>query len=178
MADFATVAELETFMGTVGLGTRGTAMLGHASVLIRRTCGGQALEVVTGRQEEFAGSDDTTLFLTQRPVTAVSALTIDAVAFSDFEWTRWGTIVRNDEGEWSVGPIVVTYDSGYTSTEVEFLAVKTICLEVAARALGGPTAGLEQYGTEVPELRGAAPGLFLTEEERMRLIDFGAVPVG
>ena len=34
MADFATVAELETFLGTTGLGARGTVMLGYASAAI------------------------------------------------------------------------------------------------------------------------------------------------
>lgn len=176
MADFATVAELEAFMGTSGLGTRGTTMLGYASSQIRRACGGLLLEPFTGRQEEFAASDDDiVLFLSQRPVTAVTAVTINAVAFTGYEWARWGTLVRNDLGVWDTGPILVTYDGGYATTDDEYKAVKAICLEMAARALGGPQ---DTFGADIPELRGAPPLLFLTDEERRQLTDFMPVPVG
>ena len=138
MADFATVAELETFMGTVGLGARGTAMLGYASAQIRRFCGGQDIEATTGRQEEYAGEwNRAYIALTQLPVTAVSSITIDAVAFTDF-WANYisGDVFRTDGGYWSEGPIIVTYDSGYASDSDEIAVVKSICLEMVARALG------------------------------------------
>lgn len=175
MADFATVAELEAFLGTTGLGARGTAILGYASAAIRGFTR-QDIEATTGRQEEFAADlGRSILHLTQVPVTAVSAITENAVAFTDFVWSRWGAINRGDWTTWDDGPIVVTYDSGYASTDDEFLTAKTICLEVAARAITGPP---ETFGLEVQETRGVAPGIFLTEEEKRMLEPFALVAVG
>lgn len=177
MAAFATVAELESLMGTTGLGARGTAMLDYASALIRLHTG-QDISVQTGRQEEWAGEwDRYYLEVTERPVTALT-LTVAGVAYTAF-WANYlaGQIWRTDGTPWSTGPIVVTYDSGYASDSDEIVGVKSICLEVAARALGGNTFGFETYGTETPELRGAAPSVFLTEDEKRHLDRFGLVGV-
>lgn len=175
MADFATVAELETFMGQTGLGARGTAMCSHASTAIRLYCG-QDLEATTGRQESYAGDPWADyIVLTQRPVTAVSAITIDAVAFTDFTWSRWGQLTRNDSQPWDEGPILVTYDSGYAVGSDEMLGVKTVCLEVAARAMAGSPPNT--FGLEVQELRGPAPQVFLTQEEQSFLDMFTRVAV-
>jgi hypothetical protein len=174
MADFAAVAELETFMGTTALGARGTAMLGYASAAIRRYAQ-QDIEVTTGRQESFAGDPwRDYITLAQKPVTAVSAITIDAVAFTEFTWSRWGQVSRNDLLPWSDGPILITYDSGYGPTSDEMVQVKAICLEVAARALGGNP---ETFGMEVEEVRGPTPAIFLTEGERHDLDAFAGVAV-
>jgi hypothetical protein len=172
MADFATVPELETFMGTSGLGGRGLAMIGYASAAIRRYCQ-QDLEVTTGRQESWAG-DAWRVFigLTQRPVTAVSAITIDGVAFTDFTWSRWGQVNRNDFAPWSTGPILITYDSGYPASSDEMAQVKAITLEVAARAIGGNP---ETFGTEISEFRGPTPAIFLDRSEQRDLDNFAGV---
>lgn len=174
MADFAVVAELESFMGSSPLGARGTAMLGYASAAIRRYTQ-QDLEVTTGRQESWAG-DAWRVFIvvTQRPVTAVSAITVDAVAFTDFTWTRWGQINKNDFTPWDEGPVLVTYDSGYAASSDEMVGVKSICLEVAARAMGGNP---ETFGMESMELRGPTPAIFLTESEKADLDGLGTVAV-
>jgi hypothetical protein len=174
MADFAAVADLETFMGTSPLGARGTAMLGYASAAIRRYTQ-QDLEVTTGRQESYAGDPwRDYITLTQRPVTAVSAITVDAVAFTDFTWSRWGQISRDDLLPWSEGPVLVTYDSGYGASSDEMVQVKAICLEVAARAMGGNP---ETFGMEVQEARGPTPAIFLTAGERADLDAFTGVAV-
>lgn len=172
MAPFATVAELETHLGSSSLGDRGTAMLATASAQIRLFCS-QDLDVVTGRQVSYAGDAwRYRIELIQTPVTAVSAITIDAVAFTDFTWTRWGHITRNDFGPWDEGPILVTYDSGYASDSDEIAGIKGICLDMAARALAGNP---ETFGLEVQELRGPAPAVFLTDEEKSFLSGFAAV---
>lgn len=177
MADFATVAELEVFMGTGtgSLGARGTAMLGYASSAIRLETA-QDLEVTTGRQESYAGDAwRDTITLTQRPVTAVSAITINLVAFTDFTWSRSGKLDKNDGTAWDTGPILVTYDSGYAPTSDEMIGIKTITLEVAARAMGGNP---DTFGMEVQELRGPAPAIFLTDEEKRFLGQFAGVALG
>ena len=178
MADFATVAELETFMGTSGLGSRGTAFLGYASAEIRRYTG-QDLEETVGRQETRAAPDRAIINLTQLPVTAVSSITVDAVAFTEFDWTRWGKVHKTDWSDWDEGPIVITYDSGFDASSDEMTAVKLITLEVATRALGGPQDGaFASYTNEVAELRGSTPAVFLTAQEMSRLDDLQRVMVG
>lgn len=181
MADFATVAELETFMGNPSgaLGARGTAMLSYASSAIRSYTH-QDLDAVTGRQEEHAGDlGRHILTTTQAPVTAIT-ITVDAVAFTDFIWDEWGQdIHKTDWSSWDEGPIRITYDSGWASGSDEMAEIKTICLEVAARALGGNQAGsFETFGSEVPELRGAAPTIFLTQQEERKLDKFIPTTVG
>ena len=99
-------------------------------------------------------------------------LIMQAVAFTAFTWTRWGLISKGSA--WDTGPIIVTYDSGYASTSDEYLDIKAICLEVAARAMGGNP---ETFGMEVQELRGPTPAIFLTEEEKRDLDGLGSVTV-
>ena len=181
MADFATVAELETFMGlgSGSLGARGTAMCSYASTAIRLYTR-QDLEVTTGRQESWAGDAwRDYLVLTQRPVTAVSSVTINAVAFTDFTWTRWGHVYKNLTNTllttaWDTGPILVTYDSGYAPTSDEMLGVKTITLEAASRALAGAP---NTFGLDIEENRGLSPAVFLTQEEKEFLSTMGTLAV-
>lgn len=167
MADFATVAELEEVMGPTGLGSRGTAILGYASAHIRRHVG-QDLEETLGRQEEFAAdTDEHYLTLSQRPVNAVTAVTIGGDPFEEFVWSRFGNVWKADGTIWDEGPVIVTYDSGYPSDSDEFQAIRAICIEMAARSLGGVQ---ETFGREVPELRPAPAALFLSRDEE-RLLD-------
>jgi len=173
MTAFATVAELELFMGQSSLGSRGTAMLDHASTQIRLYTK-QELSEVAGRQESYAG-DAWSVFiaLTQTPVTAVSSVTVDGVAITGYTWTRWGLVNKADFSAWDTGPIVVTYDSGWPAASDEMAGIKAICLEVAARAMAGAPEGT--FGLEVQELRGPAPAVFLTTEEKAFLDRFGTV---
>ena len=177
VADFATTAELEAFMGlgTGSLATRGPTLLGQASGLVRRFTR-QDLEATGGRQESYAGDVWRGFIqLTQVPVTAVSSVTIATVAFTTYTWTRWGMVTRDDGLAWSDGPILVTYDSGYATTDDEYVAIKGVVLECAARAIGGNP---ETYGLEAQELRGTTPALFLTDEEKAILSGFQPVAVG
>jgi hypothetical protein len=181
VAAFATPAQLASALGSADYTgtalTRATELLDYASALIRLACGGQVLEADTGAQEEFAGDDEAHhIFLTQRPVTAVSSLTIDGVAFTDYVWTRWGVITREDEGAWSEGPILVTYDHGYAADSDEIVGLRALCIEVAARAFTNNPG--EQFGEEIPEARGFPVQIFLTSSELESLANYGPVPVG
>ena len=177
MADFATTAELETFMGlgAGSLSSRGPSMLALASATVRRFCR-QDLEATGGRQESYAGDPWRGIIqLTQVPVTAVSAITINAVAFTDYTWTRWGLVTRDDGLTWDTGPILITYDSGYDPASDEIAAVKGVVLEAAGRAIGGNP---DTFGLESQELRGPTPAIFLTDEEEELLSGLVSVAVG
>ena len=166
MASFATLAEFTTRTGwwwTPHVAARCWPM---PRAIIRRYTG-QDLEETAGRQEEHAGGMGRyQIQLTQVPVTAVSAITEDAVAFTEFQWTRWGKINRTAWTTWDDGPIVITYDSGYAAASDEIAAVKGITVEMVARALGGTQ---DTFGIDAPELRGAPYQLFLTQQETMQL---------
>lgn len=162
-------------LGSGSLGTRGTQMLGLASAAIRRFTR-QDLEATGGRQESYAGDAWRGFIqLTQVPVTAVSSITVEAVAFTAFTWTRWGMVSKDDGTSWDTGPIVVTYDSGFDPASDEIAAVKGVTLECAGRAIGGNP---ETFGLEALELRGPTPAIFLTDEERALLSGLTAVAVG
>ena len=176
MADFATVAELEAYMGQPGLGSRGTAMLGRASAKIRAYTH-QDLELTLGRQEEYAGEWNRARHhgrpdprrggdVHHHRRRGVHRLLVERLS---------GDIYRTDGGYWTEGPIIVTYDSGYATTEDEFETVKGVCLEVAARALGGPQ---DTFGTEIPGLAGTAPRIILTDDEMRALDGLTKVTVG
>jgi len=179
LADFAASTELGEFLGfPADAGTRGTLMLGLASAAIRRACEGMTLDAFTGRVETFGPTDIDTLFLSERPVTALTSVVEDGTTLTEFVWTRWGTIRKISEAAWDIGNTVVTYDSGFASTSDEAVTLKTICLEVAALAFTNePNNGPEQFGGGV-EAVGWAPRIVLTDRHLALLRDFGPVPVG
>ena len=123
-------------------------------------------------KEPLGGTGD--FVRTVRLIPRMPAAAPLAVAFTDFTWSRWGQINKNDFSAWDTGPILVTYDSGYGASSDEMLQVKSICLEVAARAMGGNP---EVFGMEVQELRGPTPAIFLTEGEKQDLDAFTGVAV-
>jgi hypothetical protein len=156
---------------------RMTLLLDLASGVIRRFTG-QHLDLVEGDQVEFGPTTRTTLFLPERPVNAISEVTVDAVATDDFDWTRWGTIENVPSGEWSAGAIV-TYDHGYEPDSDELSAVKAVCLGMATRAFTlNERSASEALGPTLMESAGYAPEVFLTPGEKSILWDLGAVPVG
>ena len=171
MADFATVAEFNTRTGMGVDSARGAAILADVSAEIRLYTD-QDIEETAGRQEEFAADPFKGFIeLSQVPVTAVTSVTVDGVVFTDYEWDRWnGSIRKNDLTPWDEGPILVTYDSGYAAASDEMAGLKSLCIEVAARALGGIPQ--DTFGTEIPELRGAPHSIFFTEQEQRRLDKF------
>lgn len=178
MADFATTAELGAFLGMPGdAGTRGTLMLTLASALIRLHTG-QTLDEVQGAQEAFGPTSLDVLFLTERPVTAVSSVVENGTTITDYIWTRWGTVRHGTDASWDTGNTVVTYDSGFAPASSEMTAIKSICLEVATRAFTNEREGLQVQGLDIPEAIGWTPHLYLTPEEQRTLMQFGPVMVG
>jgi hypothetical protein len=180
MAAFATAAELQTFIGGTGLDTtRADALLGHASAVIRRFTG-QTLSEELGDVATFWPTDSVNLILPQRPVTDISSITEGPGAdpVTDFLFSRVGVIRRSFEFPlpWDKGT-VVTYDHGYAAGSDEIAAIKTVCLQVAARTLQDAGAQIEQFGPGT-EAVGFSPDAILTAEEKRLLADFGHVLVG
>jgi hypothetical protein len=151
------------------------ALLDLASGRIRQFTN-QTLSVVLGDQVEFGPRFSTLLVLPQVPVLAVSSITVDAVAVTDFNWFRWGNVFGTTD--WTEGAIV-TYDHGYLTTSDEYALVKGICIASATRAFTmNERSASEAFGSTLMETAGYSPEIFLTPGEQADLRDFDVVAVG
>ena len=141
---FATVSDLATHLRT-DLSAEDTATATQALELATafiKVYTGQDIEVVDNRVQVFRAKDTRTLVLDQIPVRAIDSVTVDTVAFTDYDVDLpSGIIIRNDDygaTAWiTFEKVQVTYDSGYTVIPV---ALKMICLQMAARSMSAPTA--------------------------------------
>lgn len=176
---FVSAAELAQFIGMDQPAdlARMQVHVEGASAIIRRFCD-QVLSVVADEVVILAGIERDTLLLPERPVTAISALTVNAVVYTNYRFTRAGRIIELSGMFWTLGA-TVTYTHGYAEATDEYKAIKTVCLESAARAFtmnaNGASAAL---GSTVMEATGYAPEVFLSRGETMLLADMGKVLVG
>jgi hypothetical protein len=145
--------------------------------MIRGECD-QVLSEVLGAQESHGPTTLDRVFLSQRPVTAVSSVTVDGTLLDDFTWTRWGTLMRSDGGVWLGDLTEVVYDHGYADDSDEMADIKAICIKAAIRALSKETGDFATFSEDIVEARGFVPQVFLTNDEKARLRRFGPVPVG
>lgn len=146
MTSFATPTELGTYLGvTIAANdARAQLLLDLASAAIRRETG-QQIDHRTADAIVLKGSWGTELELPQRPVLAVSAVSIDdgvantaQVLNTDYGWKGAGVDTLDKIlGHWG-GPraaVHVTYEHGYAVIPDD---IKAICLELAARAWSNP----------------------------------------
>jgi hypothetical protein len=177
MASFATVSDLATHLkGDLSAEDTATATqaLEFATAAIKSYVG-QELEAVDNRVQVFrANRCISTLMVDELPVRAVDSITVDTVAFTDFDVDlSTGIIIRNDYfglTPWNAfEKIVVTYDSGFT---VIPSTLKMICAHVAAREMVAPTHfASETIGNYSRALESDSAGAF-TKAERALLHRF------
>ena len=172
MANFATVEDLGDFLDHEFLPNdrRASLALDNATNFIK-VYTGQDIEVVDNRIQVFrAETCVRVLILDQIPVRAVDALTVDTVAFTDFDVDLGaGIVTRNDylgATAWTAfEKIQVTYDSGYTVIPG---ALKAVCLQMAARTLAAPTSfASENIGNYGRTLARDSEGGLTTAERRV-----------
>ena len=118
-----------------------------------------------------------TFELPQRPVTAVT-MTVSALAFTAFEFNADGVVQRTDGNAWTEDA-TVTYSHGFAESSQAMSEIRSICIDMAARAftLNQNGAG-EAFGNALMESQGWAPAVFLLPNEQARLDSFGRVGVG
>jgi hypothetical protein len=159
---------------------RTQALLDSASAAIRRFTG-QTLSEVTSDIVTLEPVNRDTLILPQRPVTAITALTVLGVAYTNYRFESNGLIHNGatpttSQGVfWSNGA-TVTYNHGYAETTDEFKDIRTICMEMTDRALSSREAPATFGPSE--ETIGWRTRLFLDEQQKSRLLDLGRVGVG
>jgi hypothetical protein len=131
-------------------------------------------------------ADRPVLLLPERPVTAITTVVANSVTLSpstDYRFTRAGRLISGTllaiGTDWTYGA-TVTYDHGYAETTDEYVAVKTVCLEVASRALQRDERSVGEFQNTfaVTETAGYGPETFLTPGEKTQLWDLGKVLVG
>jgi hypothetical protein len=182
---FATATELAQFIGAstpTDLG-RMQMLLGIASAEIRG-CAGQVLSPVVDDVVVLQPSWTQTLFLPERPVTAVTTVTVNAATYLDYRFTASGHLIQGADMAlgsamvWSQGA-TVTYSHGYAESTEDYKIIKGICLEAASRAYTmNERSASEVLGATILESAGYAPEVFLTEGEKMRLSAYRPVLVG
>jgi hypothetical protein len=173
---FATATEFCEFTG-IDLPTdqaRLQSLLLKASALMRAHTR-QMLSNVTGDVVTRYPTASTFLSLPERPVTAVTTVTVDGVATTDYYVVRRGIrsgTIASPGSAWTSGA-TVTYTHGFVETDSEFSVLRTICIESAARAYAPNASGSpEVLGQIALESGGYAPLVFLTQNERDTLRDF------
>lgn len=186
MADpFATAAELSQLIGLTEPAdlSRMQLFIELASAEIRSYTD-QTLSEVASEVIIFEPTWSQTLYLPERPVTAVTLVTVNAVTTTDWRLVDERKIIRGSDPtvltslDWSDGA-TVTYTHGYAETTEAYKMIKKICLEAASNAYtlnqGGAS---EALGSTVVETAGYAPAIFLTPSQRMDLDWFKPVAVG
>lgn len=178
---FATATEFSEYVGMAVPSdpARLQSLLQLASSVIRAYCD-QKLSLVTGDVITLYPSGSTFLSLPERPVTAVSSVTVGGVATTNYYVTprgiRSGT-VSSPGSMWSSGA-TVTYSHGYAETDPEFIAIKSICMDATKRAYSSDEAGIAiGHGSAVMETAGFPLQIFLSAGEMETLRQFRRGPV-
>jgi len=182
---FATAAELSQLIGQNEPAdlARMQMFIELASAEIRGYTD-QELSQVTVDVVVFEPTWSQTLYLPERPVTAVTSLTVKAVTDTNWRLLDERKLVRGSDpnvltsADWSYGA-TVTYTHGYAETTEAYKSIKKICLEAASNAYTlNQNGASEAMGATVMESAGYAPAIFLTPSQRMRLDWFKPVAVG
>lgn len=177
MGPFATATEFCEWTG-IGIPSdfaRLQQLLDSASALIRGYTG-QVLSQVAGDSVVVPATFADVLFLPQVPVTAISSITVDAVAFTDFTFDETGEVFRGT-GFWTE-PATVVYDHGYAEISSEFKAIRSVAIEMVKRAYTGDESGTALALGGIPvETVGFPSALFLSASEALSL-PTGTAPVG
>ena len=146
MADsLATPEELADLPGMAGLPeTTATALLELATAVVQSVTG-QRLVEVTDDEVTILGTVSSWLALPQRPVTSVTAVTIDGQAVTDHK--VFGSRLWRCEGWsryiYSPAQVAVTYDHGYPAGDWRLGPARAAVLMLAAGGTGTPGATSE-----------------------------------
>lgn len=187
MAAFATIPELQAFMGEDFDAARADLAelaLDLATGAIRNFTG-QHIELVIDDTVTLDGTGRSVLFLPETPVTEVTSITVAGTALAyvsgnyEFTWTPAGMVGRRGVS-WGTEPqsIVVVYSHGYATIPDD---VRSVCLSVAARGMSNPlglrseSVGSYSYSVAVPAT-GVPTGLSLNDAEQDMLRSY-RVPV-
>lgn len=186
MTQFASVDDLATLTTLAPEEEAAADMLltAASAAIIRAT--GQQFELVTNDDAVLRGTWDRTLVLPQRPVVAVSAVSINGLAVPTGTWLLAGyTLYRghlpifNGPDDWGgdiyltswggpMSAVQVTYTHGFAQIPAD---VAMVCMQAALRALRNPEGDtgetIGQYSHQTAPDHAA--GIVLTDAEQAAL---------
>jgi hypothetical protein len=178
--NLAAAADVSQFLGLPEPAdlARLQAICTSVSAMIRRHTG-QTLTVVTGDVEVVPATEWPAFNLSQRPVSAITALTVAGTAFTGYTFTTNGIVTATAGGNWSLGA-TVTYTHGFAEGTDGYELLRQVCITAAARiyTLNQDDEARAMGTPGIMESVGYAPEAFLTQSERMTLADFGKLGVG
>lgn len=181
MAAFATPAELASHLQVASVDTASaTLALNVASGDIRDHCGWSISEEdVT---DTLDGTGTRNLWLPTLRLTAITSLEVDGVPLVegvDFDWTRYGKVVRNGCWPRTARSIDIAWTHGYTVTPDN---VKGVCLALAGRRYDNPKGSKGSTRTAGPftetSTYAGEGGADLTDREIEKLAKFTLEEVG
>jgi hypothetical protein len=137
VATFVTELEYEAHTGLTFDGEATWAALDAACDTVRDyIC--QQVDAVEDDVLTVYGSGTRALTLPELPVTAVTSVTLDGAAITDFTFDEHGLLWRDDPGYWVKGArYVVTYDHGYAAGMVPSVLVRAACQLAASNRTPG-----------------------------------------
>ena len=171
MAQFATKADLDRFLGITTTQDRADLALQLASAAIQNYTR-QRLERVDDDIVSLRGNWSSELWLPERPVEAVSEVKIgDAPVLGTtlYRWDRKG-LVEHLSSYWGghLGVVQLKYTHGFEPIPDD---IKAVCLQVASRLYDNPEqAGSEtigRYSYTYPRVLGVGAGLNSDEADLM-----------
>lgn len=183
MADpFATGTELQNFLQLDAItSATATLVLNIASSVIRTHCGWDiSQETVTA--EPLDGTGERSLWLPTLRLTAIGPVVENGVTLTvgtDYDWTRYGKLVRHGCWPRTARSVVVTYTHGYDEVPD---VVKGACLGLAARMYINPEMSKSRsetmgpFAENVSYYADSAGGL--SADEQRALGKFTLEPVG
>jgi hypothetical protein len=126
-------AQLDTAAAALGI----NAATAHVQL-----AAGQRLVAVVGDQVELPGTTSWWLRLPERPVTAVTAVTLDGAAIAD--WTQHASRLWRDNGwqncrTWQPSKVAVTYNHGYPTGDQKLEPARSYVFPLAASVYDNPT---------------------------------------
>ncbi len=148
MPAFATVADLATYLqrDLSGADWATAAQALDIATAAIQSYTRQAIEAVANDAVRLRGTWANEVVLPQRPVTAVSSVSVTepfaaarTVAAGDYVWRQGGLLLSRAPGHWG-GPaaeVSVTYSHGFAAIPDD---IRGVCLTAAARLMANPEA--------------------------------------
>ncbi|WP_330253137.1 hypothetical protein OG874_00530 [Nocardia sp. NBC_00565] len=171
MAAFASTTELQNWLQLSSIDTNAaTLAVNVASSAIRSFCGWEITEL-TVAAEVMDGTGGRSLWLPTLRLTAVASVVENGntlTVVTDYDWTKYGRLIRAGCWPRTARSVTITYTHGYATVPD---VVKGMCLMLASRLYNNPEALKSQSETWGPFAEsasfadGSGPGLSVQEME-------------
>lgn len=168
MTSFATADELDLWVDDTIVADRANLILSLATAAIQRHTG-QTLAAVAADSITIPGRLGKFLRLPERPVTAVTSVTLDGVTITDFDLLPQSVLYRGSG--WGDARVIigVTYDHGFATIPDD---LKGVALDIAARVVNNPTSSVQESFGSYSVTRSRTLGIAISPDEKKVLENY------